>query len=157
MAKDTTTYSTKCPRAFLTSSVMSFAERFSYWRNENPLLFYDAVHYESQRQKDLMNETDAIGWYHWFSTANYFSPIVGAFLSDIPLGKIQNNHQILSIVYCLGHLALALMTHSSLKYRAYFKLLSARGIKPRVSAHVGDQFHKRTNTFLEKSSSFIFH
>ena len=54
----------------------------------------------------------------------------------------------LSIVYCFGHFSLAINeTRLGLTIGLILISIGAGGIKPCVSAHVGDQFGK-TNSFL---------
>ena len=56
---------------------------------------------------DVMSEEDAKAWFHSFVTAAYFFPILGAIVADAFLGKYRTIIA-LSLVYCVGHLALAL-------------------------------------------------
>ncbi|MES2503998.1 MAG: MFS transporter [Myxococcota bacterium] len=85
---------------------------------------------------------------HLFISGVYAFPMIGAVIADRLLGKY---HTILwfSLVYCLGHFVLS-MTEGSMA-GMYVGLgliaLGAGGIKPCVSAHVGDQFGK-SNWYL---------
>ncbi|MEE3001296.1 MAG: POT family MFS transporter [Planctomycetota bacterium] len=100
---------------------------------------------------EQMSDTDAVKWYHHFVSAVYITPLLGAFIADAFLGKYRTI-MLLSIVYCLGHGALALMgtelpfMDTSLNPSLFLMLglilicLGSGGIKPCVSAHVGDQF-----------------
>ena len=54
-----------------------------------------------------MTDEQAKTWFHVFVTAVYSFPILGAILSDAFLGKYRTI-MALSIVYCLGHLTLAI-------------------------------------------------
>jgi POT family proton-dependent oligopeptide transporter len=96
---------------------------------------------------DLMTDEQAKTWFHVFVTAVYSFPILGAILSDAFLGKYRTI-MFLSIVYCLGHLTLAI-DDSRVGLAAGLGLIAmgSGGIKPCVSAHVGDQFG-RTNAHL---------
>ena len=156
MAKDTTV-SNKMPTGIPYIIGNELAERFSYYGMKTILVVFMTQYIMNHSgQKDLMNETDAIGWYHWFSTANYFFPIVGAFLSDILWGKYKTIIT-LSIVYCLGHLALALDdTRLGLSIGLTLIAIGSGGIKPCVSAHVGDQFQQKNKHLLEKVFSFFY-
>jgi proton-dependent oligopeptide transporter, POT family len=84
----------------------------------------------------VMDRNEAAGWFHQFVAAVYFLPILGAIIPDGILGKYRTIF--LSI---FGHLALALNdTRLGLFLGLFLIALGAGGIKPCVSAHVGDQF-----------------
>ena len=55
-----------------------------------------------------ISDAKAIAWYHEFTFWVYLTPLFGALLSDILFGKYWTILS-LSIVYCLGHGALAFM------------------------------------------------
>ncbi len=97
-----------------------------------------------------MHQQDAEAVYHLFVAGVYLLPLLGAYLSDRILGKYYTIFT-LSIVYCLGHLSLALW---ETKVGLYFGLsliaLGAGGIKPCVSAFVGDQFSTKNESLLKK-------
>lgn len=85
---------------------------------------------------------------HLFIMGVYFFPILGAIISDVWLGKYRTILS-LSLLYCAGHAVMALVDFPqltgvrplTLMYVALVLLsLGAGGIKPCVSAHVGDQF-----------------
>lgn len=99
----------------------------------------------------LMPEPEAKETYHLFVAACYFLPLLGAFISDRLLGKYRTILY-LSIVYCLGHLTLALFENSRQGFMLGLGLiaLGAGGIKPCVSAHVGDQFTAKNESLLTK-------
>lgn len=125
------------------------AERFSYYGMRAILVVF-MVQYLGMMQHE------AKGIYHLFISANYFLPLVGGYLSDRYLGKYRTI-MYLSMVYCLGHLVLALFESKMGMYAGLSLIaLGAGGIKPCVSAHVGDQFHKG-NSHLLKSIYEIFY
>ncbi len=124
-------------------------ERFSYYGMRAILVVF-MVQYLN------MAANEAKGVYHLFVSANYFLPLFGGFLSDRYLGKYKTIIY-LSIVYCLGHLVLALYeTQMGMYVGLGLIALGAGGIKPCVSAHVGDQFNK-SNSHLLKSIYEIFY
>src|SRR5207302_2985108 len=89
---------------------------------------------------DLMKKEQADAWYHSFVFCLYFLPLIGAFLADAVIGKYRTI-LILSIVYCFGHLALAINhTRAGLVVGLALIAIGAGGIKPCVSVNVGDQF-----------------
>ncbi len=125
------------------------AERFSYYGMRAILVVF-MVQYLGIVQHE------AKGIYHLFISANYFLPLVGGYLSDRFLGKYRTIIY-LSVVYCMGHLVLALFESKTGMYCGLgLVALGAGGIKPCVSAHVGDQFTKK-NSHLLKSIYEIFY
>jgi POT family proton-dependent oligopeptide transporter len=133
------------------------AERFSYY-GLNSILVVFMTKYLMDRQGHAapMADTEAEGWYHYFVACVYFLPLLGAFLADALLGKYLTI-LILSVVYCLGHLALALdHTRGGLIVGLGLVALGAGGIKPCVSANVGDQFGKSNQHLLTRVFSWFY-
>ena len=111
---------------------------------------------DSNGNLDTMSDADATYWYHFFTSAVYYTPIFGAILSDAFLGKYKTI-LLLSTVYCLGHLTLAIdETAWGLAVGLSLISVGAGGIKPCVSAHVGDQFGKSNSHLLEKVFSWFY-
>ncbi|HEY0865068.1 MAG TPA: oligopeptide:H+ symporter [Lacunisphaera sp.] len=79
--------------------------------------------------------------FHTFVIGVYFFPLLGGWLADRFFGK-YNTIFWLSLIYCLGHLCLALFESSRAGFYTGLGLiaLGAGGIKPCVAAFVGDQF-----------------
>jgi POT family proton-dependent oligopeptide transporter len=133
------------------------AERFSYY-GMNSILVVFMTHYLLDRTgaKDLMTPEKAGQWYHTFVSAVYFLPVVGAFLADALIGKFWTIFS-LSLVYCVGHLALALdHTRHGLQIGLFLIALGAGGIKPCVSAFVGDQFTSANQHLLTRVFSWFY-
>ncbi|HEV57742.1 MAG TPA: MFS transporter [Phycisphaerales bacterium] len=117
------------------------AERFAFYGFRAILVVY-MTRYLLDRSGAVapMNEESAKAWSHWFLSATYALPVVGALLSDIWLGKYRTIIGF-SLLYCLGLFAVVVD-------RTQMGLLAALGlvavgsgiIKPCVSANVGDQF-----------------
>lgn len=126
------------------------AERFSFYGMRAILTVFMTKHLlDATGELAPMTESTAKTVYHGFVAAAYLLPIVGAFVSDRWLGKYRTI-MILSIVYCLGHLALALdETRIGLFIGLSLIAVGAGGIKPCVSAHVGDQFGRRNQHLIE--------
>lgn len=124
------------------------AERFSYYGMRTILVVFMTQYLMNPSgELDVMTEEKAKEWYHNFGTAVYAAPLLGAILSDWLLGKYRTILW-LSIVYCLGHAALAVdHTRTWLLIGLALIALGSGGIKPCVSAHVGDQFG-RTNQHM---------
>jgi POT family proton-dependent oligopeptide transporter len=103
-----------------------------------------------------MTADEAKSWYHLFVSAVYLTPILGALLSDGVLGKFRTI-VMLSIVYTLGHFALALDdTRLGLAIGLGLIALGAGGIKPCVSAHVGDQFGASNSHLLPRVFGWFY-
>jgi POT family proton-dependent oligopeptide transporter len=133
------------------------AERFSYYGMNGILVFF-MTHYlvNATGTLDLMTGPQADAWYHTFVFWVYFLPILGAFLGDAILGKYRTI-LFLSIVYCFGHLALAIShTRMGLVVGLGLIALGAGGIKPCVSANVGDQFGASNQHLLPRVFSWFY-
>ena len=155
--QENTTVSNKMPKGIPYIIGNELAERFSYYGMKTILVVFMTQYIMNHSgQKDLMSEGDATTWYHLFSMANYFFPIVGALLSDILWGKYKTIIT-LSVVYCLGHLALAIDdTRIGLSIGLTLIAIGSGGIKPCVSAHVGDQFQQKNKHLIEKIFSIFY-
>jgi POT family proton-dependent oligopeptide transporter len=79
--------------------------------------------------------------FHTFVIGVYFFPLLGGWLADRFFGK-YNTILWLSLVYCLGHLCLALFDDNRAGFYTGLALiaLGSGGIKPCVASFVGDQF-----------------
>jgi proton-dependent oligopeptide transporter, POT family len=117
------------------------AERFSFYGLRSILIvFMTTFLMNASGQLSVMGKNEATGWFHQWVAAVYCLPILGAFISDGLLGKYRTI-MFLSVVYCLGHLTLAIDdTRTGLLWGLALIAAGAGGIKPCVSAHVGDQF-----------------
>ncbi|HUR54519.1 MAG TPA: oligopeptide:H+ symporter [Gemmataceae bacterium] len=81
--------------------------------------------------------------FHTFVLGVYFFPLLGGWLADRFLGKYRTILY-LSLIYCVGQALLAaFVTNKAGFYTGLFLIaLGSGGIKPCVSAFVGDQFDK---------------
>ncbi len=133
------------------------AERFSFYGMRAILyLFMTTALVTHEGAADLMSEAKAKEWTHLFIAGVYFTPLLGALLADLWLGKYRTIIA-LSLVYCLGHLALALdNTRSGLVVGLTLIAIGAGGIKPCVSAHVGDQFARTNANLLSKAFNWFY-
>jgi POT family proton-dependent oligopeptide transporter len=103
-----------------------------------------------------MSEAMAKGWYHAFVSCLYILPVLGAFLADAVIGKYRTV-LFLSIVYCFGHFSLALDdTRLGLVLGLGLITVGAGGIKPCVSAIVGDQFGASNQHLLTRVFSWFY-
>lgn len=133
------------------------AERFSFYGMRAILVVF-MTHYlrDSSGALATMSEAEASTWFHLFLASNYFFPVFGAILADAFLGKYRTIFW-LSIVYCGGHLALALDdTRAGLGIGLTLIALGAGGIKPCVSANVGDQFGQSNQHLLSRAFGWFY-
>ena len=85
-----------------------------------------------------------------------FFPLFGGYISDRFLGKYRTILY-LSIVYCLGHLVLALFeTKFGLFTGLTLVAIGSGGIKPCVSAHVGDQFDHSNESLIPRAFELFY-
>ena len=133
------------------------AERYSFYGMKAILVIFMTKYLmDSDGARAPMTETEATTWFHLFNSAVYFTPLLGAIVADAFLGKYKTIVS-LSIVYCLGHLALALdETRLGLAVGLTLIAIGAGGIKPGVSAHVGDQFGKTNGHLLTKIFGWFY-
>lgn len=115
-------------------------ERFSFYGMRNiltPFLITSLLLYAPEFERAGI----AKDVFHTFVIGVYFFPLLGGWLSDRFFGK-YNTVLWLSIVYCIGHACLAIFEDNRTGfYTGLFLIaLGSGGIKPLVSAFVGDQF-----------------
>ena len=144
------------------------AERFSFYGMKTILVvFMTQFLHATAGGPDFMTQSESREWMHLFVASAYFFPIIGGIVADAFLGKYLTI-LLLSIVYCLGHLCLALMDmpqpflEASLAPRGWLLAglalvaIGSGGIKPCVSAHVGDQFGHSNRHLLERVFGWFY-
>lgn len=142
------------------------AERFSFYGMKGILTIFMTRHLmDAAGAADNMGDEEAKTVYHLFSAAAYFFPLLGSLISDIFWGKFKTI-MILSLGYCLGHGCLAIMDLGPalglfdmrpwLFLGLFFIAIGAGGIKPCVSAHVGDQFGRKNSHLVSKIFSWFY-
>ena len=141
------------------------AERFSFYGMRSILtVFMTAYLVNKLGQLSPMGDAEARAWFATFVSAVYFLPILGAILAEGFLGKYRTILW-LSVVYCLGHLALAFMDtawgigfgqEKVLAIGLGLIALGSGGIKPCVSANVGDQFGDSNKHLLSKVFGWFY-
>jgi len=132
------------------------AERYSYYGMKGIL----ALYITNVLLKDKDYSTSVI---HLFGFVNYFMPLLGAWVSDKFWGRYRTILWI-SLFYCLGHgvLALSDMFHTiDAKVWCLFAGLGliafgSGGIKPCVSAFMGDQFKPEQRHLLPKAYAAFY-
>ena len=135
------------------------AERFSFYGMKAALAIFLANYLGVLGGSDL-NQSQATSYVSYFTGAVYLTPIFGAIIADTFFGKYRTIVT-LSIVYCLGHLCLAFMgvggiVQGWLLAGLGLIALGAGGIKPCVSAHVGDQFGPGNQSLLPKIFNIFY-
>ena len=141
------------------------AERFSFYGMRTILIgFMTQFLVNKSGVLEGMPENEAQGWFHQFVSSVYWMPFFGAILADGWLGKYRTIFY-LSIVYCFGHFTLALMdTSFSIQFGQKWVLaiglmliaIGAGGIKPCVSANVGDQFGESNKHLLSRVFGWFY-
>ena len=133
------------------------AERFNFYGMRAILVVFMTM-YLRDRSGALapMTENDANYWYHIFLASNYFFPAIGAIVADAFLGKYRTIFW-LSLVYCAGSVVLALdNTRLGLTVGLTLIALGAGGIKPCVSANVGDQFGSANKHLISRAFGWFY-
>src|SRR5207302_7178351 len=111
-----------------------------------------------------MSPNEAYMYTHYFVFGVYFLPILGAIIADGWLGRYRTILS-LSIAYCVGNLTLACMAttwgiavgqRTMLAIGLFLICLGAGGIKPCVSANVGDQFGESNRHLLSKMFGWFY-
>jgi POT family proton-dependent oligopeptide transporter len=131
-------------------------ERFSFYGMRNILTpFLISTLLLFLPQADRVGEAKHI--FHSFVIGVYFFPLLGGWLADRFFGK-YNTVFWLSLVYCAGHACLAYFEDNVNGFYLGLSLiaLGSGGIKPLVSAFVGDQFDQ-TNKGKAKVVYDIFY
>lgn len=138
------------------------AERFSFYGMKAVLAVFMVkyLHLMNDQPGTAMTEAQATENIHIWVGWVYLTPFLGALLADILFGKYRTIIS-LSIVYCAGHAALAVMGIQGdarwwLTAGLALIALGSGGIKPCVSAHVGDQFGAGNAHLLPKIFNWFY-
>lgn len=141
------------------------AERFSFYGMNAILTIFLSQHLlNAQGELDPMNDEQAKSVFHLFKFAAYFTPLLGAIIADVFLGKYRTIVT-LSLLYVVGHGSLAMMDlapkfdmhMAPFLYAGLFLIaLGAGAIKPCVSAHVGDQFGSQNKHLIPKIFAWFY-
>jgi proton-dependent oligopeptide transporter, POT family len=138
------------------------AERFSFYGMRTILVVFMVKYLWLMGDSPGTPMADAAAneKYHNFVAFAYLTPFFGAFLADYLLGKYRVIIW-LSLAYCLGHLCLAFMgvvgqAEVWLSLGLWLIVFGSGGIKPCVSAHVGDQFGPGNQHLLTKIFNWFY-
>ncbi|HEX8795099.1 MAG TPA: MFS transporter [Polyangiaceae bacterium] len=126
-----------------------FAERFCYYGINAILTVY-------MTQFLRMGDADATTFHSLFKSGAYFSPLIGAVVSDVFWGKFRTI-MTFSLVYALGCAIVALVPGQvGLFTGLFFVAFGTGGIKPCVSTNVGDQFTSKNQHLIERAFSYFY-
>jgi proton-dependent oligopeptide transporter, POT family len=126
-----------------------FAERFCYYGINAILTIY-------MTQYLRVGDADATTYHSLFKSAAYFSPLIGAIVSDVLWGKFRTI-MTFSMIYCAGCAVLALVPGTvGLLIGLGMVAFGTGGIKPCVSTNVGDQFTSRNQHLIERAFSYFY-
>lgn len=138
------------------------AERFSFYGMKGILVIFMTQYLwlMGDAPEKAMSVAEANSNFHLFGALVYLTPFLGALLADVFLGKYRTIIA-LSLVYVAGHACLAFMgfvgnAGTWLAVGLGLICLGSGGIKPCVSAHVGDQFGPNNQHLLTKIFNWFY-
>jgi len=139
----------RMPRGIPFIVANEFAERFCYYGINAILTIY-------MTQFLRVGDADATTYHSLFKSAAYFSPLIGAVVSDVLWGKFRTI-MTFSIIYCAGCAVLALVPGTfGLLIGLGMVAMGTGGIKPCVSTNVGDQFTRKNQHLIERAFSYFY-
>jgi POT family proton-dependent oligopeptide transporter len=126
-------------------------ERFGFYGMRAILFVYISYLLRNSGVTEELSERHATEVVHTFFAGVYALPMVGAVIADRWWGKYPTIIW-LSLVYCAGHACLALFDGNFKGSIVGLVLIAvgSGGIKPCVSAHVGDQFGEGNFSKVER-------
>ncbi|MDY7225276.1 POT family MFS transporter [Hyalangium rubrum] len=133
-------------------------ERFSFYGMRNILTVFLIDYLLKNANPDPgAREAMAKSYFHLFMSGVYFFPLFGGYFADRFFGKYRIILW-LSLLYCVGHACLAVFEHSPAGfYTGLFLIaLGSGGIKPCVSAMVGDQFTAENKHLMKKVFAIFY-
>lgn len=136
------------------------AERFSFYGMKAILTTFLVSQFFNPTANPAMQQTaeaQANEQTHFFLSMAYLMPLVGGYLADRYWGK-YNTILYVSLIYCAGHACLAFFDDNLAGFTLGLLLIAmgAGGIKPCVSANVGDQFDEKNKHLIPKAFSIFY-
>jgi POT family proton-dependent oligopeptide transporter len=133
------------------------AERFSFYGARCILVIFMTKYLMGpDGALNVMSAEESLTYFHLFVSAVYFTPLVGALLCDIWLGKYRTILGF-SLVYCVGFWVLVLdTTRTGLAVGLILIAVGSGVIKPCVSANVGDQFGKTNKHLIARVYAWFY-
>lgn len=138
------------PKSIFYIIANEFAERFSYYGYRALLTPFLVVAFAMSRE-------EAAAVTHENIVFTYATPVIGGLLADWLIGKYRTILYV-SLVYCVGHLLLALYIDDLMGFRAGLLLIAigAGMLKPNSSSLMGDQFPQGTGALLTKAFNWYY-
>ena len=149
--------SKKMPAGIPSILTTEASERFAFYGMSSILVVFMTKHLVGANGAlDVMADEPAKAWFHYFTAAVYFMPLIGAIISDVWLGKYKTII-VFSLVYCAGF-AILVLDHTRLGLTAGLLLIAVASgtIKPCLSANVGDQFGTSNRHLIERVYSWFY-
>jgi POT family proton-dependent oligopeptide transporter len=133
------------------------AERFSFYGMTSILIIFMTRYLVGpDGVLDVMNDSESLEYFHYFRSAVYFMPLIGALLADIWLAKYRTILWF-SALYCFGFIAMVFdITRLGLFAGLLLIAVGSGIIKPCVSANVGDQFGQSNNRLMAPMYSWFY-
>jgi POT family proton-dependent oligopeptide transporter len=149
--------SEKMPAGIPYILVNEAAERFSFYGMTSILIVFMTKYLvDRSGSPALMSNEESKAYFHLFKAAVYFTPLIGALLSDVWLAKYRTIFYF-SLVYCVGYLAQAAdLTRLGFGAGLILIALGSGIIKPCVSANVGDQFGQTNKRLIERVYAWFY-
>ena len=133
------------------------AERFSFYGMTSILIIFMTRYLTGpDGVLDVMTNSESLEYFHYFKAAVYFTPLIGALISDIWFGKYRTILWF-SVLYCFGFLAMVFdITRLGLAAGLILVAIGSGIIKPCVSANVGDQFGRSNKHLMAPMYSWFY-
>lgn len=131
-------------------------ERFSFYGMRSILTLYIVTVLFKEMNRDVAEDiATQIG--HLFNMGVYFMPLLGAWIADKFWGRYWTI-LVMSLFYCAGNAVLALTVGQEWGLGVGLGLIAfgSGGIKPCVSAFMGDQFSKDQTAFLTRAFNMFY-
>lgn len=136
------------------------AERFSFYGMKAILTTFLVSQFFNPTADPALQQTaeaQANEQTHFFLSMAYLMPLLGGYLADRYWGKYTTILYV-SLIYCAGHACLALFDDNlgGFTFGLLLIAIGAGGIKPCVSANVGDQFDEHNKHLIPKAFSIFY-
>ncbi len=139
----------RMPRGIPFIVANEFAERFCFYGINAILTVY-------MTQTLRIGDAEATTFHSLFKSGAYFFPLLGAIVSDVFLGKFKTIIWF-SLVYAIGCTVVAFVPGATgLGVGLFLVAFGTGGIKPCVSANVGDQFTDKNQHLIERAFSYFY-
>jgi POT family proton-dependent oligopeptide transporter len=150
----------KFPRAIKFIMWNEAAERFTFYGMKAILTTYLVTQFFNPGKDPAINDAAtalANEKTHLFISLAYAASVIGAFMADWFIGKYKTILY-LSVIYCIGIFCQAAFADNYPLFMLglYTIALGSGGIKPCVSANVGDQFDASNAHLIEKAFSLFY-